>query len=213
MKKKLTKKLFMFSFFFLYYLIDYEYLLSLNELSLEQEQLFLEGYFEICRDIFEFIIERNSRKCLKKYAVNEKIINIFKENDLNYLSNYFFLRILDREEIEELLKSNGIENSSYNDLKRKYNDDTLFEKEYDYSCYLNQVDIILSNKDRKIIRNLIEKLKLEKIIYLLANRSLFDLFSSSLLFFPLNSEKKIKVKRLKNLRFFFFDREDSAILI
>ena len=80
--------IYMFSFLYLYHLIDYEFLLSTNELNLEQKKLFIKKKYY--NHIFHYILERNDKDCLKKYTVNEKIMEIFKENDNNLMEPFVF---------------------------------------------------------------------------------------------------------------------------
>ena len=54
--------IYMFSFLFLYHLIDYEFLLSVNKLNLKQEQFFIKQEFDIFYScIFRYIFERNNK--------------------------------------------------------------------------------------------------------------------------------------------------------
>ena len=65
--------IYMISFLYLYNLIDYEFILSDNKVRFKGEFFKIS---DLCKKIFRYILERNKRDCLKKYTVNEKIMNI-----------------------------------------------------------------------------------------------------------------------------------------
>ena len=143
-------------------------------------------------------------------------MDLYKEDNINYDIYYIFKDFSDYKEIEELLKSNGIDNSSYDDLKKKY-DIELFEEYneyYSYNIYIGDIIEILNNKDKKIIPNLIDTLRLEKIIYLvnkkftICYRKFFYIINFSDLKDP---EKKpiFNAKKLKDLKFIIISYEDE----
>ena len=211
--------IYMFSFLFLYHLVDYEFLLSMNKLNLKQEQFFIkQDFFNIYYCIFRYILDRNKKDYLKKYTVNETIMDLYKEDNINYDMYYIFKHFLDYKEIEELLKSNGIDNSFYDDLKKKY-DIELFEEfyeNYSYNIYISDIIEILNNKDKKIIPNLIDTIRSEKIIYLVNKKFLtyYGNFFNIINFSDLKDPEKKPIsnaKKLKDLKYYtiFYEDEDE----
>ena len=70
--------IYMFSFFYLYFLVDYEFMLSTNETIMGQKSLFERTNCLIFKYFFDYILEKNNKDCLKKYTVNEEIVSFEK---------------------------------------------------------------------------------------------------------------------------------------
>ena len=107
---------YMFSFFYLYCLVDYEFMLSNNETISGQESLFKVNLNLIFKHIFRYILEKNNKDCLKKYTVNEEIMPLLESKiiflPLFYKHNYFDL--LNYNDVKEIFKKFNITNFKYN---------------------------------------------------------------------------------------------------
>ena len=181
-KQVSTEIIYMFSFFYLYHLVDYEFLLSTNEFNLKQKKLF--NRTRIFSYIFTYIIQRNHKDCLKKYVVNEEIIKLLEEeNDCynkciyKYYFPPFFNYLIDRETVEEVMKK-GFDNFSY---------DKHIGTFYD-NLTANTISFIRKNIENSkvpiedLCKEIISKILREKIVYLLGDGyNFFDiLYFSSL---------------------------------
>ena len=107
---------YMFSFFYLYCLVDYEFMLSTNETISGQKSLFEDKNCLIFKYIFDYIIEKNNKDCLKKYVVNEEIMPFLKtkicfKRPFNY--NNVYLDFVDQNMVKEVFKNYNIENFNY----------------------------------------------------------------------------------------------------
>ena len=180
-KQVSTEVIYMFSFFYLYYLIDYEFLLSTNEFNLEQKKLFNKP--RIFSYIFTYVIQRNHKDCLKKYVVNEKIMKLleeeydrFNESTFKYYFPPFFHYLIDYKNVKEVMKT-GFDNFSYN--------------KYSGSCYDKLEGIISfirkSGQTSKVpiedlCKEITSKILTEKIVYLLGDGyNFFDILYFSYL--------------------------------
>ena len=72
------KIIYMFSFFYLYFLVDYEFMRSNNLSIVGQKGLFEET--KILRSFFRYIFMRRNKKYLEKYLRNEDAIEVLKDN-------------------------------------------------------------------------------------------------------------------------------------
>ena len=149
---------YMFSLFYLYFLVDYEFMLSNNETISGQEGLFKNT--QIFKNFFEYIIQRNSKDCLKKYTTNEEIICILKTKSfLLPLLRDIYLDLVDYAMVKEVFKKYNITNFDYNKIEElgliSFIYETVEEKFGE-----------LSGIDYKIIRDFLVFIKKEKIIYL-----------------------------------------------
>ena len=108
---------YMFSFSYLYCLVDYEFMLSNNETISGQESLFVNKKNLIFKYIFDFIIEKNHKDCLKKYTVNEEIMPILKNKFYcfePFLSKDIYLDYVDYNMVKKVFKKYNIDNFDYN---------------------------------------------------------------------------------------------------
>ena len=108
---------YMFSFFYLYCLVDYEFLLSTNETISGQKSLFEDKNCLIFKYIFDYIIEKNNKDCLKRYVVNEEIMPFLKTKLYSLISffyNKIYLDFVDQNMVKEVFKKYNIENFNYN---------------------------------------------------------------------------------------------------
>ena len=157
-KKYNEQIIYMFSFLYLYHLIDYEFVLTNNELSIKEEQLFYKE--NCCSFIFFHILKNNDKKCLKKYTLNEKVMELLerKKGHISYLYqnfNFIYDHLLSREIFEEVLNSNGFF------VFEDFFDKKDFYKFFGFSQY------------EKVMKDLQNKVESDKIIYLI-NKN-FDL--------------------------------------
>ena len=109
---------YMFSFFYLYFLVDYEFMLSNNETIYGQEGLFKDS--QIFKNLFEYIIEKNSKDCLKKYTINEEIISLLKTNtflSFQVLSKDIYLEFVDYNIVKEVFGKYNITNFDYKKME------------------------------------------------------------------------------------------------
>ena len=150
----------MFSFFYLYVLVDYEFMLSNNETIFGQEGLFKDS--QIFKHFFEYIIEKNSKNCLKKYTINEEIISLLKTNSflsLPVLHDEIYSELVDFSMVKEVFKKYNISNFNYKKITElglvSFICETVEEKFGE-----------LSEIDDKIIRDFLVFIEKEKIVYL-----------------------------------------------
>ena len=196
--------IYMFSFLYLYHLIDYEFLLSTNEFNLEQKKLFIKP--KLYSYIFNYILERNHKDCLKKYTVNEKIMKLLEEND-DHITKFpfncfllpFFSYLLDYKNVEEVMKK-GFDDFSYDKYLESNNG--LFDG---ISNFINnksgETPKVTSIQLRK---ELTLKILTEKIVYLVGGIMSLNFFKDtnfSALEYQENNVKSVlkKFKKLKDL--------------
>ena len=149
---------YMFSLFYLYFLVDYEFMLSNNEKIFGQEGLFKKT--QIFKFFFEYIIQRNNKDCLKKYTINEEIISLLKTKTFILpFTKDIYLDFVDQKMIKEVLKKNDITKFD----KKKIEELGLFGFIYEI---VKEKFLELSGIEQKIIRDFLEIIEKEKIVYL-----------------------------------------------
>ena len=153
---------YMFSFFYLYFLVDYEFMLSNNETISGQEGLFKDSQIFIFKNFFEHIIEKNSKDCLKKYTINEEIISLLKTNSfllLPFLCEDIYLEFVDFSMVKEVFKKYNITNFNYNKITE------LGLVSFIYEIVKEKFGELSEIVD-KIIRDFLVFIEKEKIVYL-----------------------------------------------
>ena len=149
---------YMFSLFYLYFLVDYEFMLSNNEKIFGQEGLFKKT--QIFKFFFEYIIQRNNKDCLKKYTINEEIISLLKTKTFILpFTKDIYLDFVDQKMIKEVLKKNDITKFD----QKKIEELGLFGFIYEI---VKEKFLELSGIEQKIIRDFLEIIEKEKIVYL-----------------------------------------------
>ena len=149
---------YMFSLFYLYFLVDYEFILSNNEKIFGQEGLFEET--QIFKIFFEYIIQRNNKDCLKKYTTNEEINSLLKiKTFLLPLSKDNYLDFVDQNIVKEVFKKYNIVNFDYKKIEEMGLVGFIYEVVEEKFGETSGIEL-------KILRDFFEFIKKEKIIYL-----------------------------------------------
>ena len=166
---------YMFSFFYLYCLVDYEFMLSNNETISGQKSLFEDKNCLIFKYIFDYIIEKNNKDCLKRYVVNEEIIPFLKNKiffEIPFIYKNIYLDFVDQNMVKKVFKKYNIDNFDYNKIM-----------ELGLVCYVNEIveekfgelkyEIV-----NKILRDFLVFIDLEKIVDLTySKKRSFDFLS------------------------------------
>ena len=157
---------YMFSLFYLYILVDYEFLLSNNETIFGQEILFKENL--LFQYFFDYILEKNHKDYLKKYTVNEEIMCILKKVGEPFLGIGNVSDYVDYNMVKEVFEKNNIKNFDYKKMVKNnlllFIDDCLKENfenpknEIFTKIYEDFVDIIEEEKIFCLINDLIRQL-------------------------------------------------------
>ena len=157
---------YMFSLFYLYFVVDYEFLLSNNETIFGQEILFKENL--LFQYFFDYILEKNHKDYLKKYTVNEEIMCILKKVGKPFLGIGNVSDYVDYNMVKEVFEKNNIKNFDYKKMVKNnlllFIDDCLkenFENPKNEICtkiYEDFVDIIEEEKIFCLINDLIRQL-------------------------------------------------------
>ena len=161
LKNPLSQKIiYMFSFFYLYFLVDYEFMLSTNETIVGQEGLFKET--KILRSFFRYIFLRSDKKYLEKYLRNEEAIKVLKDNLVISFIYGGYLDFEDKLVLKRIFRKYNIGKYDLDKLKEEYLDDFVNDvieeiEEFDGDIECKVYDIINDFKEFK------EK---EQIIYL-----------------------------------------------
>ena len=162
--KRLSQEIiYMFSFFYLYFLVDYEFMLSNNEKTFGQEGLFKET--QIFKKFFEYIIQRNSKDCLKKYTINEEIISLLKTKSflLPFLKDNY-LDFVDYAMAKEVFKKYNITNFDYKKIEE------LGLVSFIYGIVEEKFGELSGIVD-KILSDFLVFMEKEKIVYLIFERN------------------------------------------
>ena len=199
---------YMFSFFYLYCLVDYEFMLSNNETISGQKSLFEDKNCLIFKYIFEYIIEKNNKDCLKRYVVNEEIMPFLKNKiffEIPFINNNIYLDFVDQNMVKKVFKKYNIDNFDY---KKKL--------ELGLTSFVCEtVEEKFGKKEYKIISKILRDFKdfidLEKIIDLTYSKVrfcdflfIFDKFVSfgEYRFSSLrDQDNKLKKRRLQDIKF------------
>ena len=150
----------MFSLFYLYFLVDYEFLLSNNEKIFGQEILFKDKENLIFKYFFDYILERNNKYYLKKYTVNEEIMDIIETVLEPYLGIDGVLDYVDYNMAKEIFKKNNINNFNY---KKMAEIDLLV---FINDCVEEKFGHLEYEIRTKIYRDFVDFVEKEKIFYL-----------------------------------------------
>ena len=152
---------YMFSFFYLYYLVDYEFMLSNNETISGQESLFKDSEILIF-NFFNYILKKNHKDCLKKYTVNEEIMSLLR-TELFFLgpvlSEFIYLDFVDYNMVEEVFKKYNITNFKYNNKMEFGFVSFIYETVRENFGKLSEIV-------DKILRDFLVFIDSEKIVYL-----------------------------------------------
>ena len=161
---------YMFSLFYLYFLVDYEFLLSNNEKIFGQEILFKENLLFKC--FFDYILEKNHKDYLKKYTVNEEIMSILlKKEGKPFLGRGDVLDYVDYNMTKEVFEKNNIKNF---DKKKMGEKDLLL---FIDDCVKENFENPRKKICKKIYEDFVDIIKEEKIFCLINNATRdFDLF-------------------------------------
>ena len=160
-KKRVSKEVvYMFSLFYLYFLVDYEFLLSNNETIFGQEILFRDEENLLFKYFFDYILEKNHKDYLKKYTVNEEIMDIIETANQPYLGKEGVMDYLDYNMVKEVFEKNNIKNFDYKKIDGKnlltfIND--CFKENFGYLHYV---------KCFKIYEDFVDFVENDKIFYL-----------------------------------------------
>ena len=153
---------YMFSFFYLYCLVDYEFMLSNNETISGQESLFKDSQNLIFKNFFDYIIEKNHKDCLKKYTINEEIMSLLR-TELFFLepvlSENIYLDFVDYNMVEEVFKKYNITNFKYNKKSELGFVSFIYETVKEKFGELSEIV-------DKILRDFLVFIDSEKIVYL-----------------------------------------------
>ena len=157
---------YMFSLFYLYFLVDYEFLLNNNETIFGQEILFKENL--LFQYFFDYILEKNHKDYLKKYTVNEEIMCILKKVGEPFLGIGNVSDYVDYNMVKEVFEKNNIKNFDKKKMVKNnlllFIDDCLkenFENPKNEICtkiYQDFVNIIEEEKIFCLINDLIRQL-------------------------------------------------------
>ena len=112
------KIIYMFSFFYLYFLVDYEFMLSNIESISGQEGLFKET--KILRSFFRYIFLRNNKNHLEKYLRNDEVIKVLKDNlriDSIDSINGSYMDFRDKLVLKRIFKKHNIDNIDFEKLE------------------------------------------------------------------------------------------------
>ena len=161
LKQRVSQEVvYMFSLFYLYFLVDYEFLLSNNETIFGQEILFKDTENLIFKYFFDYILERNHKDCLKKYTVNEKIMDIIEIVSDPNLDIDGVIDYVDYNMAKEVFEKNNIKNFNYKKMA-----------EIDLRVFIN--DCVKEKFGRleyeictKIYEDFVDFVETEKIFYL-----------------------------------------------
>ena len=161
LKKRVSQEVvYMFSLFYLYFLVDYEFLLSNNETIFGQEILFKDTENLLFKYLFDYILERNHKDSLKKYTVNEKIMDIIEIVSEPNLDIDGVIDYVDYNMAKEVFEKNNIKNFNYKKMA-----------EIDLRVFIN--DCVKEKFGRleyeictKIYEDFVDFVETEKIFYL-----------------------------------------------
>ena len=149
---------YMFSLFYLYFLVDYEFLLSNNETIFGQEILFKENL--LFQYFFDYILEKNHKDYFKKYTVNEEIMCILKKVGVPFLGVGNVSDYVDYNMVKEVFEKNNIKNF---DKKMVKNNLLLFIDDCLKENFENPKNEICT----KIYEDFVDKIEEEKIFCLI----------------------------------------------
>ena len=162
LEKRVSQEVvYMFSFFYLYFLVDYEFMLSNNELISGQEGLFKET--KILRSFFRYILLRSKKKYLEKYLRNEEVIKVLKDNLIIPSIDGRYMDFEDKLVLKKIFKNYKIDIIDF---------DKLEEMElYDFVNYVVEEKFgEIGNMEEELVDNIIEDFEefkeKEQIIYL-----------------------------------------------
>ena len=177
LKKRVSQEVvYMFSLFYLYFLVDYEFLLSNNETIFSQEILFRDKENLLFKYFFDYILEKNHKDYLKKYTVNEEIMDIIETVRGPYLGIGGVLDYVDYNMVKEVFEKNNIKNFDY---KKIVGQDLLVSIN---DCVEENLGCIKYEVCSKIYEDFEDFIEEEKIFYLtndeLRHFDPLDLFSS-----------------------------------
>ena len=193
------KIIYMFSFFYLYFLVDYEFMLSNIESISGQEGLFKET--KILRSFFRYIFLRSNKKHLEKYLRNDEVIKVLKDNLRIPSINGSYMDFRDKLVLKRIFKKHDIDNIDFEKLEEM----ELFEfVSYVVEEKFGEID----ENEEDLVDNIIDDFKefkeKEQIIYLtFAKEKYFLRFLPRFGIFPsfLSSYNS-------NLSFFDFEVDD-----
>ena len=165
------KIIYMFSFFYLYFLVDYEFMLSNIESISGQEGLFKET--KILRSFFRYIFLRNNKNHLEKYLRNDEVIKVLKDNlriDSIDSINGSYMDFRDKLVLKRIFKKHNIDNIDNIDFE-KLEEMELFEfVSYVVEEKFGEIDENEEDLLDNIIYNIIDDFKefkeKEQMIYL-----------------------------------------------
>ena len=162
LEKRVSQEVvYMFSFFYLYFLVDYEFMLSNNELISGQEGLFKET--KILRSFFRYILLRSKKKYLEKYLRNEEVIKVLKDNLRIPSIDGSYMDFEDKLVLKKIFKNYNIDIIDF---------DKLEEMElYDFVSYVVEEKFgEIDDMEEELVDNIIEDFEefkeKEQIIYL-----------------------------------------------
>ena len=162
LEKRVSQEVvYMFSFFYLYFLVDYEFMLSNNELISGQEGLFKET--KILRSFFRYILLRSKKKYLEKYLRNEEVIKVLKDNLRIPSIDGSYMDFEDKLVLKKIFKNYNIDFIDFDKLEEM----ELFE----FVNYVVEEKFVeIDENEEDLIDNIIEDFKefkeKEQIIYL-----------------------------------------------
>ena len=168
-KNPLSQKIiYMFSFFYLYFLVDYEFMLSNIESISGQEGLFKET--KILRSFFRYIFLRSNKNHLEKYLRNDEVIKVLKDNLRIPSINGSYMDFRDKLVLKRIFKKHNIDNIDNIDFE-KLEEMELFEfVSYVVEEKFGEIDENEEDLVDNIIDNIIDDFKefkeKEQIIYL-----------------------------------------------
>ena len=189
LKNPLSQKIiYMFSFFYLYFLVDYEFMLSTNETIVGQEGLFKET--KILRSFFRYIFLRSDKKYLEKYLRNEEAIKVLKDNLVISFIYGGYLDFKDKLVLKRIFRKYNIGKYDLDKLEEEYLDDFVDDVVSEIE-EIEEVGGIVYD----IIKDFKEFKEKQQIIYLtfaqkkrlpLILRNILNMIVPSSIFFPSN---------------------------
>ena len=202
---------YMFSFFYLYCLVDYEFLLSTNETILGQKSLFEDTNCLIFKYFFDYILEKNNKDCLKKYVVNEEIMPLLKTK-LFFLIPFFYNKIyldfVDQNMVKEVFKKYNIENFNYNKKLElglvRFVKETFEEKFGEFKLeILNKVliDFLVFIDLEKIVDLIYTKDRSFKFLSFMCTYDKFEGFGKYRFSCLRDRDNQLKKRRLQDIKF------------
>ena len=202
---------YMFSFFYLYCLVDYEFLLSTNETILGQKSLFEDTNCLIFKYFFDYILEKNNKDCLKKYVVNEEIMPLLKTK-LFFLIPFFYNKIyldfVDQNMVKEVFKKYNIENFNYNKKSElglvRFVKETFEEKFGEFTLeILNKVliDFLVFIDLEKIVDLIYTKDRSFKFLSFMCTYDKFEGFGKYRFSCLRDRDNQLKKRRLQDIKF------------